>query len=112
MIRNNDSSPEFTKGQVPAIDIIDEQGANKLVIASLESEELKERIITPENTTPGKGMLSLNGNILSGGSQKSDRSHTAQSRRSRGNTEMSNDSERSTKSARRRSPKSKQGAVN
>ena len=78
---------------------------------SLESEELKERIITPENTSPGKGMLSLNGNILSG-SQKSDRSQSAQSRRSRGNTEMSNESDRSTKSARRRSPKSKQGAVN
>ena len=107
VIRSNESEPEFTsKGHVPEINIINE-GVNKLAVITLESEELKEQIITPDQTTQGKGMLSLNGNLLSSGSQKTDRSQSAQSRRSRGNTEMSAESERSTKSARRRSPKSK-----
>ena len=110
---NIDSFRSLERGQMPDINVINEMEANKLAVITLDSEELKETIITQEHTSPpGKGgILNLNEVILSGDSQKSGRSQSVHSRRSLGKTEMSGDSDRSGKSARRRSPKSKQGAV-
>ena len=74
---------------------------------NLDSEEIKDQTIANKDSPGNKGLLSYNG-IMSG---ESNRSNSAQSRRSRGHTEVSAESDRSAKSARRRSPKSKPGPV-